>query len=178
MNIFVLDKDPVKAAIYLDDKRVKHRPLETLELLAIYIHAITGEWKIQFPLWGDDNRIAQPNFIYDHPCSKWIRKDKIHMTWVYKYLVALYDEHEYRFNTAHSTQNLFISIRPTLNIYLISDQYQPLVFQNSSMYKQLDIVEAYRRTMAIKWSKIDKIRPPLFTNREQPYWLKEQLKLI
>lgn len=178
MNIFVLDKSPELAAQYLDDKRVKHMPLECIELLAIYLHSITGEWKIQFPLWGTIERVSQPNFLYDHPCSKWIRFDKANMTWLYYYTVALLDEHEHRFNSCNAVQNVFISLRPYLSIFLVSREQQPVAFQNSSMFKQLPVVEAYRRTMCNKWVKIDKIKPPKFTNREIPDWVKEQTKFL
>src|SRR6266576_1944167 len=100
MNIFVTDKDPAKAAINLDNKRVKHMPKECIELLGIYIHAITGTWYIDFPLWDASTR-NEPDFLYNHPISKWVRKDKANMSWLYRHTVAILDEYYYRFEKKH-----------------------------------------------------------------------------
>ena len=168
MNIFVLDKDPVLAAQYLCDKRVKHMPKECIELLSIYIHSITDKWLTPFPLWSNGDR-TDTHFIYNSPTSKWVKKDKANMTWLYSYTVALLDEYEYRFNEVSSMSNFLIKLRDELHFV---DQ-QPKSFHNSSFFKDLEIVTAYRKTICIKWYELDAIKAPRWTGRDVPYWIKE-----
>lgn len=170
MNIFVTDINPVQAAINLDDKRVRHMVKENLEMLAIYIHSILGFWVIEFPMWGKDIR-SDPQFLYNHPCSKWVRRDKANMSWLFTHTVALFDEHEYRFDASNEWVPQFIKIREYVADYVIDRV--PKTFQNSSLYKDLPVIEAYRKTMINKWYVTDKIKPVLWTRRNPPTWLSQ-----
>lgn len=172
MNIFVTDLDPVKAAQNLDDKRVKHMPKESIELLAIYVHSVTGTWLVPFPLWGDENR-NQPQFLYNHPISKWVRKDKANTYWLSRHLDAMFEEHLYRFDEYPMVRVYF----PVLLPYISAMDREPFGFHNSSLFKNKPIVQAYRDTMMQKWFVTDKIKPPKWTKRGAPYWIEQQQSL-
>lgn len=174
MNIFVTDVDPVQAAINLDDKRVRHMVKENIEMLAIYIHSVLNIWVVDFPLWGKDIR-NEPNFLYNHPCSKWVRKDKANMSWLFRHTVASFDEHEYRFDTTSEWIPEFIKVREHLANHLLDRV--PNTFQNSSLFKDLPVIEAYRKTMINKWYVTDKIKPVLWTKRNPPTWLNQSQQL-
>jgi len=95
------------------------------------------------------------------------------MTWLYSYTVALLDEYEYRFDEVSSMSNFLIILRDHLHFV----DREPNYFQNSSFFKDLDVVTAYRRTMLVKWFEIDKIKDPKWTKRDIPYWVKEYKQL-
>jgi len=169
MNIFITDLNPVISAQSLCDKRTKHMPKEYLELLTIYIHSLTGIFVIPFPLWGDERR-SEPTFLYNHPISKWVRKDKVNVWWLYQHTLALFEEHKYRFNEVNPVEHFLEKITP----FISESKQQPKTFQNSSLYKNLPIVEAYRATMINKWTVTDKVRPIKFTKRGSPKWFKQE----
>lgn len=172
MNIFVTDLDAKIAAQNLDDKRVRHMPKECIEMLGIYLHSTLGHWIIPFPIWGNDER-DEPNFLYNHPCSKWVRKDKAHVSWLLKHTIALIDECEYRGLEIPACGSFLSAIIPLIPI---TDQ-EPEIFQNSSHHKNKTIVAAYRETMITKWTVTDKIKPVRFTKRGAPAWFAKQLAL-
>lgn len=169
MNIFVTDLDPVKSAQALDDKRVRHMPKECVELLGIYIHAATGKWYIDFPLW-DKHLRNEPNFLYNHPVSRWVRRDKRNMSWLVRHLIGLFDEFQFRFEAEHNLVPIYKELRDVIGGLV---EGQPYTFYNSSLYKELPIVEAYRRTMVKKWYETDAVKPVKWTKRNAPSWLSE-----
>lgn len=174
MNIFCTDRDPIQSAINLDDKRAKHMGKECVELLGIYIHSVTDKWVIPFPLWDAEIR-NEPNFLYNHPVSKWVRKDRANMTWLFKHLIAICDENVYRFDKVNSCEQYIPVLREILSPLFVEEQ--PRVFQNSSLFKNLPPIEAYRETMKKKWFETDKVRPVQWTRRKPPEWALTQSKL-
>jgi len=176
MNIFVTDVDPVKSAINLDDKRVRHMPKECVEMLAIYIHFVTNQWLIKFPLWGGEDR-ADVNFLYNHPCSRWIRKDKRNMQWLYKHTLALLEEWEHRFDGVNPIIAEFSIVAEFLDSHLQDTCELPVKFQNSSLNKNIPVIDAYRETMMHKWFVTDKIKPVRWSKRNPPTWIHTQQNL-
>lgn len=166
MNIFITDLDPVQSAINLDDKRVKHMPKECVELLGIYIHSVLGRWVIPFPLWGNDDR-NEPNWLYNHPCSKWVRKNKANAWWLLRHTKALIAEYKYRTGLDHPCLAFMEEIEAIVGYC----ENNPESFQNSSLHKNKEITTAYRETMIHKWFVTDKIKPVRWTGRKPPLWL-------
>lgn len=181
MNIFVTDVDPVKAAMNLDDKRLKHMPKETIEMLACYIHSITGKWLIEFPLWGEVERLTEESklSLYNHPCTKWVGKDKANAYWLYRHLSAMYIELEYRFGKTliKEWMELYAKFLMEIQGYLSPIERVPTSFRNSSLYKDKDIITAYRETMIHKWLVTDKKKPIVWTKRGAPKWAEQQVNL-
>lgn len=175
MNIFVTDISPACSAINLDDKRVRHMPKESLELLAIYLNQATNIWHIRFPFWNEKTRDAERLII--HPVAKWIQKDKRHMSWLWRHHNSLLAENLFRFGEVDSDiKYSTLELGYHLNKYLTTDD--PTWFQNSSLFKsRKDVIEAYRDTMVTKWTVTDKIKPVIWTNRSAPYWFQIQQKL-
>lgn len=171
MNIFVTDSDPIISARNLDNKRIIHCPKECIEMLGIYVHSVTDKWVIPFPLWGNEDR-NEPMFLYNHPCSRWIKEDKANLNWLYQHTIALFAEHQYRFDKVNIVQHFLEEIKPFVPII----DNKPKRFQNSSLYKNLPVIEAYRQTMLNKWLVTDKIKPE-WTKRDKPTWFSKQLEI-
>lgn len=172
MNIFVTDLDPVQSAKNLDDKRVKHMGKEYVEMLGAYVHSTTGLWMIPFPLWGNDER-NEPLFLYNHPVTRWVRKDKANAYWLVRHTVALFEENLYRGFELPAVASFMMTLMPIIG----TSDAEPKYFQNSSINKHAEITVAYRETMIKKWTITDKIKPAKFTRRGAPWWFPQQENL-
>ena len=69
MNIFYLDKDPVKAAEYSCDKHVVKMPVESLQMISTCFH------------FRGFNAPYRMSFAY-HPCTIWARESSQNMEWL------------------------------------------------------------------------------------------------
>jgi len=93
MNIFVLDTDPKKCAVYHNDKHVVKMLLETAQLLC-GVHHIT-ESNLEIPY-----RLSHKN----HPCSIWSRECIENYVWLCDLGMALSKEYTHRYNKKHKSQ--------------------------------------------------------------------------
>jgi hypothetical protein len=154
MNIFVSSKDPIQAAIVLDDKRLVKMCLETCQLLSttMHIHSIK-------------NAPYKPTHK-NHPATKWASESKENFKWLLAHFEALLAEYTFRFNRVHKCEQYVISFYEAL-WHLPTKKLTP--FTNCTPYKQLKNIEvAYKLTLQDKWAK-DKYKPK-WTNRTPPWW--------
>jgi hypothetical protein len=93
MNIFVLDKDPKKAARMQGDKHVVKMILETNQLLssAHWMSGGTAHYKLTHK---------------NHPCSKWVRESLSNYKWLCTHGMALCEEYTKRYGRIHKTQKV------------------------------------------------------------------------
>lgn len=94
MNVFVVDKNPVKAAMYQCDKHVVKMVLESAQMLSTAHRLLDG-----------DDCIA-PDVLYKvahakHPCTLWTMESIANYHWLYNHFVALCDEYTYRYGKTH-----------------------------------------------------------------------------
>lgn len=101
MNLFILDKDPLKAAQYYQDLHVNKIIIEGSQLLAA-----------AYPL----ERLAEPDCPrtqkgtprkhghYNHPMTKWARETSSNFLWTIKHIQALISERYHRFGSRHYTE--------------------------------------------------------------------------
>lgn len=154
MNIFVVDPKTNESAKILDDLRLNKMIIETAQLLstAMRIHGYTG------------------NTIYNvthqnHPCAIWARETRANYNWLLSYFQDLIMERKARTPKHHKTydKEIFFKQGKTL---IPDGELTPFV--NCTPYKDMDVFEAYKRTLKDKWIK-DK-RPPKWTNAYRPSW--------
>ena len=90
MNIFYLDKDPVKAAQVQYNKHVVKMILESAQMLCAAHHIIGNP---------DDSpyKLAHKN----HPCTIWVRENSLHYDWLWNHMAALGDEYTKRYSKTH-----------------------------------------------------------------------------
>ena len=93
MNIFYLDKDPVKAAKYQYNKHVVKMILESAQMLCTAHHLIMGD-DADVPY-----KIAHPH----HPSTKWVTYSASNYAWLYQHMLALGDEYTKRYGKTHLT---------------------------------------------------------------------------
>ncbi len=182
MNIFVTDESPIVSAQNLDDKRVYHMVRESIEMLSIYVHSITGEYPVAVPMWTKwDGTRKGTQFLHEAPTSKWIRRHRDNAWWLLRHMSALVNEFEYRFNKKHpnfyQVRLVIGSISKLTKDFIMVD---PTEFRNSSYFKNdNNVFIAYRKTMIQKWFTDDK-RKPKWTKRGKPEWaiIEEQANMF
>jgi hypothetical protein len=100
MNIFVLDKDPCKAAQMQCDKHVVKMILEENQILSSVHWMLGGEAPY---------RLTHKN----HPCSKWARESKENYEWLITHTEELCKEYTRRYKKIHKSQYVLEKIKNT-----------------------------------------------------------------
>ena len=94
MNIFYLDKCPVKAAQLQYNKHVVKMILESAQMLCTAHHVLDNRVRL---LDDIPYKIAHVN----HPSTKWVRENSLHYDWLYNHMRALGDEYTKRYGKTH-----------------------------------------------------------------------------
>lgn len=185
MNIFVTDRSPEQCAINLDDKRVRHMPKETIEMLSCAIYDREGYFPVKVPYWQksfDPEHTRTLEGIRSHPVTKWVSTTPEHIVWTLNHLFYLIDECHYRgFTQQYEEYNpLFNLLYRKLKYYIMNIEinYDNIKFRNSSLYKNVDVIQGYRDTMMNKWFVTDIDKDIKWTNRKPPNWCSTQQKLF
>lgn len=157
MNIFVLDRDPVKAAKMQCDKHVVKMTLESTQMLSnAYPETIAPYGRTH----------------YNHPCSKWVRSSLANYLWLIKHALALCDEYEYRYVRVHECRKVILWCERMLDKmvpYTFKMPYDALtefVLAMPDEFKCEDPVESYRAYYM--GSRIRKFAK--WTRRKRPSW--------
>ncbi len=110
MNIFVVDRSPIKAAVDLPDKLVVKMPTESAQMLAHWAHAIYNT-KIHK---SDGTPYAIKPSILSHPCTKWLYVNTDHVFWLLVHARILCYEYKGRYKKIHGALN---AIEDVYNLY-------------------------------------------------------------
>jgi hypothetical protein len=94
MNIFVLDKDPKKAAKSQVDKHIVKMPLETAQLLCSSL-LLNGVKNTPYKLTHKN-----------HPCTIWSKSSRTNFQWLVKHGIALSEEYTSRYGKRHKSQDV------------------------------------------------------------------------
>ena len=91
MNIFYLDKDPVKAAKMQYNKHVVKMILESAQMLCTAHHCIMV----------DDADVPYKSAHKNHPSTIWARQSAQNYAWLYYHMMALGTEYTKRYGKKH-----------------------------------------------------------------------------
>lgn len=148
MNIFVLDKDPIKAAQLQCDKHVVKMILETAQLLCSIYPEGTAPYK---------------RTHYNHPCAKWTRESWANYYWLYNHGIALCNEYTYRYNKIHKSMDIIIWCWHNIKFDMFDrvKEHDPTSFVKCmpDQYKVDDVVQSYQnyykneKASIAKWTK-------------------------
>ena len=146
MNIFVLDYNPVKSAIYHCNKHVVKMILESATMLEL-AHKYNKYW-------------------YNHPCSKWVRESRLNYIWLSLMAKNLCREYSFRYNRKHVKEDLIDNLY--LNVPNLPDiAMTRFALAMPEQYKSKDVVESYRNYYIGEKYKFAK-----WTRRKIPKWYK------
>lgn len=169
MNIFLLDRNPVKAAQAHGDKHVVKMLLEACQLL------YTAHWVIEYPhileyrapvklalvqkhLSVPDSiqtappslsRPSEPGFRpchIHHPCALWTRASLQNYIFLCDLALALAEEFKFRFpkKGTHACEAHAHWLRENYPSFMLDDGLTPFVQAMDIQYRKADPVEGYR----------------------------------
>ncbi len=95
MNIFLLDKDPMQAALYHSDQHLHKMILEGAQMLSTVLVKrgvdITGIYKATH---------------HEHPCVKWLERHEDHIQWLLQMMFALDEIRQHRGSAEHASMRV------------------------------------------------------------------------
>ena len=93
MNIFYLDKCPVKAAQVQYNKHVVKMILESAQMLCTAHHCYGDKYQVE--------NVPYKQAHLNHPSTVWTRRSKSTYMWLYDHMMALGDEYTKRYGKTH-----------------------------------------------------------------------------
>lgn len=173
MNIFVLDRDPIKAAQMLCDAHVCKMIVESCQLLSTHDRLT--------------DRFDNPSGLYktthqNHPCRVCLHTE-VNRAWLIMHLSVLLNEYMYRFDKIHKSTKLYhMYYYPIVFTPAIQDTFarpstahaytfpkcMPDEFKVGGDYIE-DVVRSYRNYYKYKQQTMKRFR---YTRRDKPDWLK------
>ena len=164
MNIFYLDKDPKICAQQHADKHVVKMILEYAQMMSTAHHILNPESVTNQMLYKPTHR--------NHPSAVWVRQSRENYLWVSRLWIELINEYKHRYGKNHATEQLapYLVHAP----YGISESsFTPPPPAMDKEYIVSDDSIINYRNYYIK----AKTRLLKYTNREVPYWVKEEINL-
>ena len=153
MNIFVLDKNPIRASEMMCDKHIPKMIVESAQMMASALrrHGATDE---QMPL----TKAGRPylgGYKY-HPCTVWAGDSWHNFDWLANHAIGLLGEYYMRFGKEHACSEA-IGQMNGMSWRLPNGRLTPFAQAMPDEFKQEDAVQAYRayyhsKTFA-KWEK-------------------------
>ena len=93
MNIFYLDKCPVKAAQEQYNKHVVKMILESAQMLCTAHHCYGDKYQVE--------NVPYKQAHLNHPSTVWTRRSKSTYMWLYNHMMALGNEYTKRYGKTH-----------------------------------------------------------------------------
>lgn len=186
MNIFYIDRDPVKAAQMLCDKHAAGKMVvESAQMLSTAHRMLDGNMSIERGIskTGRNTSVkrwelpdARENLLYKachvgHPCTVWTMKSTDNYNWHWVHFAALCDEYTHRYGKVHKTDDLLRKALHELPRNIPVGQLSPLPLAMGAAPECIDYndpVGSYRKFYQTKQARFKMA----WTNRETPEWFK------
>lgn len=145
MNIFVLDRDPIKSAQLQKDRHVIKMCLESCQLLCNCF---------------DQDEVPYKRTHYNHPCSVWARESEGNFNWLKQHAIALCEEYTFRYGKIHKCRQVIDSLPK-----FVCDKKEMTKFALAipEQYRGEDEVNSY-----INYYRSEKLINSFWKNREIP----------
>ena len=180
MNLFILDKDPVKAAQLQCDKHVVKMVVESAQMLSTTHRILDGTVEMQPSKSGKRTvkywRHPDPTLeqvLYrvahqSHTCTIWTMQSNNNYNWHYVHFMALCDEYKYRYGKTHLTDTKLREVlrAPPRGIEVGYLTRQPLAMKSNPECMFEDVVKSYRAYYQTKQARFKMV----WTKREIPEW--------
>lgn len=133
MNIFVLEPDPVGAAVAQCDKHVVKMPLESAQMLC----TVARQYGFDAPYRPTHSK---------HPCTLWAGSSVEAFDWLLQHGLALCSEYQTRYGKEHKCQAVLRAVGDTEGLRQSLPQSPMAAFAQAmpDQYRQPDAVQAYR----------------------------------
>lgn len=182
MNIFVLDLDPVRAAVQQCDKHIVKMPLESAQMLSTAHRYLDGTMYVgksasgrAMKLWRHpspdlDSKLYKVVHL-NHPCSLWTMGSRANYLWHYQHFVALSNEFTHRYGKVHASFAMLKDMlaNPPANIPDIGlTQFRLAMGAAPQCMHPDDPVRSYREFYQTKQDRFSMT----WTKRATPSWFK------
>ena len=110
MNIFIVDKDPIKAATLLPDRHVTKMILESAQMISIVFS--DHYWGI-----GEVSKVDGTPFktkkgaFKNHPCTQWVGSSTSNCAWLIQHACGLTTEFNHRYGKDHGLTKSLSNVR-------------------------------------------------------------------
>ena len=189
MNIFYVDKDPVKAAQMMCDKHIVKMILESAQMLCTAKRALDGteyydktkngrkikRWRLKNP--NEEAIIYKAGWLR-HPSTVWVMKSAYNYIWLYKHMMALNDEYKLRYNhtkdhlTVEKLGELLRQPPKNINVRTIGTDATPAMPDECIVPG--DSVASYRKYYIMKKVRFATWKAP----SKMPDWFKEGVENV
>ena len=153
MNIFHLDKDPVKAAQDMCDKHIVKMIVEYSQLMSTAHRTLDGEEYYgktangrKIKRWTHptlENELYKASHV-NHPSNIWVRESEENYQWLYKHFRECCKEYTKRYGKYHLTDTKMSGILATSPINIPKVGLTRFAQAMPEYCKREDPVEAYR----------------------------------
>lgn len=158
MNVFVLDEDMIKSAMYTCDKHVVKMITEQVQLLSSAYY-YTGQAELA------PYKLSHQN----HPIARWVRESRDNWTWLRIYTLVIYGEYKFRYYNRTHRAGEYARCMKAPKLPRLGMTKMALAMPDE--YKVDSVVQSYRNYYI--GAKLPIIH---YTRREIPYWLADYLK--
>ena len=158
MNVFVLDEDMIKSAMYTCDKHVVKMITEQVQLLSSAYY-YTGQAELA------PYKLSHQN----HPIARWVRESRDNWTWLRIYTLVNYGEYKFRYYNRTHRAGEYARCMKAPKLPRLGMTKMALAMPDE--YKVDSVVQSYRNYYI--GAKLPIIH---YTRREIPYWLADYLK--
>lgn len=149
MNIFYLDNDPKICARFHCDKHVVKMVLEYCQLLSSAHRVldgakVTGSNRFILPDWREE-KLYQVTHL-NHPSTIWTRTNRANYEWLYRLLLELNTEYEYRYSKIHKSKSdgIIETLKTIPRNIPQGDFFEPSQAMPDTYKKESDSIGAYQ----------------------------------
>ena len=182
MNIFVLDKDPTKAAQLQFDKHVVKMIVESGQMLSTAHRVLdgtlerlpskSGKTMVKHYVLDDveADLIYYKAVHYNHPCTLWTMESEENYRWHWEHMYALCLEYRHRYNKLHKSETVLWALRSAPDNIPKGPMtpFRLAMKSNPECMFPEDPVKSYRLFYETKQERF-KMR---WTKREVPEWFR------
>ena len=185
MNIFYVDKDPVKAAEMMCDKHIIKMILESAQMLCTVKRVLDGteytdltkngrkikRWRLDNP--NEEAIIYKAGWL-KHPSTQWVMKSAYNYRWLYLHMMALNEQYKLRWqkDTDH------VSIVKLGQLLSVPPKNAPINVKGTDATPAMpehckvagDSVASYRKYYILEKRRFAKWEKP---NAVMPDWFKQ-----
>lgn len=140
MNIFILDKDPIKSAQQYNDKHVVKMVVELYQQMgsAVIRHGALPE---DMPITAKGTPLKGGH--KNHPCTRWVGDTKANYEWAAIHALELCNQYTHRYAKIHSCQKGIEQLCKMIDL-IPEGELTNFALAMPEEYKDKDPVKAYR----------------------------------
>ena len=110
MNIFVVDRDPIRAASQLPDRHVTKMILESAQMLSIVFSKHYWDIGEVAKVNGDPFKTERGAFK-NHPCTQWAADSEYNCAWLIQHAMGLLAEFNLRYGKQHGLNKSLFNVK-------------------------------------------------------------------